>query len=82
MEEDGEKNLLDWENVRAQRRGQKARLFGHHKKGQCDWIKENEGIPGGAGDEGLGMKSLTSLKHGKKFGRYPKNDTFPLKNFK
>lgn len=31
--------------------GQEARLSGHHKKEQCDWIKEKEGIPGGAGDK-------------------------------
>lgn len=46
---------------------QKSRPFEQHKERQCDYIKENEGIASGAGDEGTEVKSNMVLEYVKEF---------------
>lgn len=54
---------------------QETRLDQQHTGGQCDWIKENEEIPGEAGDERQEQNpSILRV--------YPKNGIFPLKALK
>lgn len=49
----GEKNLLDrgYGKCKTPKGRQETRLLQQHRDGQCDWIRENEEIPGEGGDE-------------------------------
>ena len=57
----GEKSFPDGEYRKCKnpKGGQEARLLEQHREGQCDWTKENEEIPDGAGDGGTGVESIS-----------------------